>query len=212
VVVDGGVETTLRADAQAGRVLARVESIPLQEQVGRMMRWSNNYIADVLTMGVALKARGSAPASLADASRELVALVTRAGATNTDASLVLESGSGLTTSNRISARDLLLVLREQYRDPRRFPAFYGSFVVPRDASFTYLRSGNADWLDRVALKTGTLTEPVSVSGIAGYLRKKNGGFMAFAIIVNGSERLRQVARDTALAAARADLEAVLARY
>ncbi len=211
VAVDGGVETTLRADATAGRVLARVESLPLQEQVGRMMRWSNNYIADVLTMSVALQARGSAPASLADASRELTAVVTRAGAAN-DASLVLESGSGLTTSNRLSARDLVLVLREGFRSARRFPAFYGTFVVPRDASFTYLRSGNADWLDRVALKTGSLSEPVSVNGIAGYLRKQSGGFMAFAILVNGSDRLRQIPRDTALAAARADIEAVLARY
>jgi D-alanyl-D-alanine carboxypeptidase/D-alanyl-D-alanine-endopeptidase (penicillin-binding protein 4) len=212
VQVDGKVETTLRAETVAVRLLARVESIPLQEQVGRMMRWSNNYIADVLTMGVALQARGSAPASLADASRELTAVVTRAGASNNDGSLVLESGSGLTTTNRLSARDLVLVLREGFRSSRRFPAFYGSFVVPRDASFAYLGRGNADWLDRVALKTGSLTEPVSVNGIAGYLRKKSGGFMAFAIIVNGGERLRQVPHDTALAAARADLEAVLARY
>jgi D-alanyl-D-alanine carboxypeptidase/D-alanyl-D-alanine-endopeptidase (penicillin-binding protein 4) len=125
---------------------------------------------------------------------------------------VIESGSGLTTSNRISALDLIHVLRGEYRDTRRFPAFYGSFVVPRDASFDYLRRGGPDWLDRVALKTGSLTQPISVNGIAGYLRKKDGGWMAFAVIVNGSERLRQVAHDTALGAARADLEAVLARY
>lgn len=211
VQVDGGVETTLRAQSGASRLLAKVESIPLQEQVGRMMRWSNNYIADVLTMGVALQARGTPPASLADASRELTALTVSSGAQNADGSLVFESGSGLTTGNRISAGDLVQVLRSQYRDPRRFPAFYGTFVVPRDASFAYVRRGNADWLDRVALKTGSLTEPVSVNGIAGYLRKKSGGFMAFAIIVNGSERLRQIPQDTALAAARADLEALLSR-
>lgn len=211
VTVDGGVETTLRAMGQDAWLVARVESIPLQEQVGRMMRWSNNYIADVLTMNVALKARGAAPASLADASAELTALVRRAGAGDAG-DLVIESGSGLTTTNRISAQDLIGVLREGYRDTRRFPAFYGSFVVPRDSSFTYLRRGGADWLDRVALKTGSLTQPVSVYGIAGYLRKKNGGFMAFAIIINGSDRLRQVSQDTALAAARADLEAVLAQH
>jgi D-alanyl-D-alanine carboxypeptidase/D-alanyl-D-alanine-endopeptidase (penicillin-binding protein 4) len=57
-----------------------------------------------------------------------------------------------------------------------------------------------------------LTDPVSVNGIAGYLRKKNGGWMAFAIIVNGSDRLRQIPHDRALRAARLDLEALLARY
>lgn len=211
VAVTGGVETTLRATGQDARLLAKVESIPLQEQVGRMMRWSNNYIADVLTMGVALQARGSAPASLADASSELAALALRAGAAGGNGGPRLASGSGLTTDNRLSADDLIRVLRHAYRDARRFPAFYGSFVVPRDASFDYLNRGNADWLDRVALKTGSLTQPVSVNGIAGYLRKKSGGFAAFAIIINGGERLRQIPAATALAAARADLESILAR-
>src|SRR5690606_31710619 len=76
VPVEGGVETTLRATGQDGWLIAKVESIPLQEQVGRMMRWSNNYIADVLTMSISLEARDAAPASLADASRELVQFVT----------------------------------------------------------------------------------------------------------------------------------------
>jgi D-alanyl-D-alanine carboxypeptidase/D-alanyl-D-alanine-endopeptidase (penicillin-binding protein 4) len=84
--------------------------------------------------------------------------------------------------------------------------------VPRDASFDYLQNGNSDWLDRVALKTGSLSQPVSVNGIAGYLRKKSGGWMAFAIIVNGSDRLKQIGHERALSAARADLQALLARY
>src|SRR5690606_28791582 len=151
-----------------------------------------------------------APASLADASRELAAFVARSNPGADGAGLVIESGSGLTTSNRLSARDLVGVLRHSFHDTRRFPAFYGTFVVPRDASFAYLRRGGRAWLDRVALKTGTLTQPVSVYGIAGYLRKRTGGFMAFAVIVNGGGPLRQLAQDTALGAARADLEAILA--
>jgi serine-type D-Ala-D-Ala carboxypeptidase/endopeptidase (penicillin-binding protein 4) len=211
VVVDGGVETTIVA-GNAPQLLARVDGLLLQEQVGRMMRWSNNYIADVLTMGISLARKGVAPASLADASRELTAVL--GGNTGSDAALgpVMESGSGLTTTNRLSAKDLIDVLRHEYRDPRRFPAFFGSFVVPRDAPFNYLKGGNDDWLDRVSLKTGSLSEPVSVMGICGFLRKKGGGFMAFAIIVNGSEQRPNVSRDEALNAARADLQDLLARY
>jgi D-alanyl-D-alanine carboxypeptidase/D-alanyl-D-alanine-endopeptidase (penicillin-binding protein 4) len=85
-------------------------------------------------------------------------------------------------------------------------------VVPRDAAFEFLQSGSDEWQDRVALKTGSLTEPVSVNAVAGYLRKKNGGWMAFAIIVNGSERMPQVGRERAMGAARADLTALLKRY
>ncbi|HYP80112.1 MAG TPA: D-alanyl-D-alanine carboxypeptidase, partial [Steroidobacteraceae bacterium] len=211
----GGVETTLTVP-NAVQVLAHVDGVPLQEQVGRMMRWSNNYIADVLTMGVALEHRHLAPPSLGDAAQELVKLVRGAAlqpvpVPETDPPIML-SGSGLTTENRLSAMDFIGVLRREYRDSRRFPAFYGSFVVPRDASFAYLQRGGADWLDRVALKTGSLTEPVSVNGIAGYLRRKNGGFMAFAIIVNGSTRLREIPHERALGAARSDLEVLLARF
>ena len=203
VAVDGDVETTVSA-GPAPQLLAKVDGLLLQEQVGRMMRWSNNYIADVLTMGISLARTGTSPTSLADAAGGLAAFVGNGA--------VFESGSGLTTSNLLSAQDLVNVLGRAYRDPRHFPAFYGSLVVPRDAAFDYLGEGNADWLDRVALKTGSLSEPVSVNGIAGYLRKKNGGLMAFAIIVNGSERWRQVPHAEALAAAREDLQALLARY
>jgi serine-type D-Ala-D-Ala carboxypeptidase/endopeptidase (penicillin-binding protein 4) len=210
VVVDGGVETTVQSTALAPHVLARVDGLLLQEQVSRMMRWSNNYIADVLTMNLALAKTGLAPASLAGASASLVAFVPHTS--DAGKGPVMESGSGLTTGNRLSAQDLVNVLQEQYRNSRRFPAFYGSFVVPRDAAFESLQTGNPDWLDRVALKTGSLTEPYSVLGIAGYLRKKGGGWMAFAVIVNGSERLQQIPRDRALGAARADLEALLAKH
>jgi D-alanyl-D-alanine carboxypeptidase/D-alanyl-D-alanine-endopeptidase (penicillin-binding protein 4) len=214
VAVDGQVETIAQAVAGATQLLARVDGLPLQEQLGRMMRYSNNYIADVLTMGVALERNHAAPRSLADASTllsDLVRSANPASAGATDAA-VMHSGSGLTTSNSLSAFDFIGVLKREYHDTRHFPTFYGALVVPQDASFDYLQNGNADWLNRVALKTGSLTEPYSVNGMAGYLRKKTGGWMAFAIIVNGSDQLRQIPHERALAAARTDLEAVLAGF
>jgi len=211
VTIAGKVETTAQAIPGAEHVLAKVDGLPLQEQVGRMMRYSNNYIADVLTMGVALETTHVPPRSLAEASGLLGDFVRRSGTASGNADApVMESGSGLTTSNRLSAQDLVGVLRKQFHDSRHFPAFYGSLVVPRDASFDYLDRGNPDWLDRVALKTGSLMEPVSVNGIAGYLRAKDGGFMAFAIIVNGGQRLRQISHERALGASRSDIEALLA--
>jgi D-alanyl-D-alanine carboxypeptidase/D-alanyl-D-alanine-endopeptidase (penicillin-binding protein 4) len=83
--------------------------------------------------------------------------------------------------------------------------------VPREAAFDFLRHGSDAWLDRVALKTGTMNDPVSVCGLAGYLRKRDGGWIAFAVIVNGSARRSHVPLDTALRAAQSDLEALLAR-
>ena len=62
---------------------------------------------------------------------------------------------------------------------------YFQRVVPRDAPFGFLREGSDAWLDRVALKTGSMDDPHSMLGIAGYLRKRNGGWIAFAVGKSG---------------------------
>jgi serine-type D-Ala-D-Ala carboxypeptidase/endopeptidase (penicillin-binding protein 4) len=211
--IQGTVVTSAALPAAATHLLAQVEGLPLQEQIGRMLRYSNNYIADVLTMGIALQTAGRAPKQLLDAAAPLGILASQSSiGARTSGMPVMTSGSGITTENRLSANDLVGLLLREYRDSRRFPVFYGSLVVPRDAPFAFLRSGGANWLDRVALKTGTLSDPVSVCGIAGYLRKKTGGWMAFAMIVNGSPAMPSVALERALGAARTDLESLLVRY
>jgi serine-type D-Ala-D-Ala carboxypeptidase/endopeptidase (penicillin-binding protein 4) len=125
---------------------------------------------------------------------------------------LLHSGSGLTPENLLSARDLVLVLSHAYRETRRFPTYYGALVVPRDAPFGFLREGGEAWLDRVALKTGSMDTPHSVLGIAGFLRKRNGGWIAFAAIVNGGETRAHIPLREALQAARSDVEGLLQKY
>ena len=196
--------------------LAQIEGLNLREQLDRMLRFSNNYIADVLTLNLAASLKNEPPTDLSSASAILSDFIQRTQRTaklstpRTPAPIY--SGSGLTPENLISANELAGLLAYQYRDTRRFPAFYGGMVVPRDAPFQFLRTGTPDWLDRVALKTGTMETPHSVCGIAGYLRKKDGGWMAFAVIVNGSARMPQVPLFRAMAAARGDIEKILERY
>jgi D-alanyl-D-alanine carboxypeptidase/D-alanyl-D-alanine-endopeptidase (penicillin-binding protein 4) len=195
--------------------LGDVTGLSLQEQLGRMLRFSNNYIADVLTMDMAASIDDHPPQALASAGRLLSDFVERVEARDRPASPVpppIYSGSGLTTDNRLSADDLVRLLAYEYRDPRHFPAFYGGLVVPRDAPFVFLRQGDEAWLDRVALKTGTLDNPRSVCGIAGYLRKRNGGWIAFAAIVNGGPRWKHVPLYQAIGAERADIQSLLRRY
>jgi serine-type D-Ala-D-Ala carboxypeptidase/endopeptidase (penicillin-binding protein 4) len=214
--VDGPV--VVRADPlpAAVEVLAETEGLTVREQLGRMLRFSNNYIADVLTLDLAANVSEQPVVRLSDAGRvlsEFLARLERPGLGSSAAPApVILSGSGLTPENRLSASDLTGLLAHEYHDARRFPAFYGSLVVPRDAPFPFLRSGSAAWLDRVALKTGTMEDPYSVCGIAGFLRKRDGGWIAFAEIVNGTERRRQVPLGKVLEAERSEIEALLARY
>jgi D-alanyl-D-alanine carboxypeptidase/D-alanyl-D-alanine-endopeptidase (penicillin-binding protein 4) len=195
--------------------LAQTEGLALREQLGRMLRFSNNYIADVLTFDLAADMTGRSPAGLADASKGLSEFVQHALQAQSRARIsapLLLSGSGLTPENELSAHDLVALLAYQYHDSRHFPAFYGGLTVPRQAPFGFLRQGSEAWLDRVALKTGTMDEPHSVCGIAGYIRKKSGGWIAFAAVVNGSSTVRHIPLYKAMEASRTDLEALLARY
>ena len=215
VAVAGPVVVRASRPPAASYALGSVEGLTLQEQLGRMLRFSNNYIADVLTMDMAASVDDHPPQALAAAGRLLSDFVQRVQARDRPASLVappIYSGSGLTTDNRLSANDLVRLLAYQYHDPRRFPAFYGGLVVPRDAPFVFLRQGDAAWLDRVALKTGTLDNPRSVCGIAGYIRKRNGGWIAFAAIVNGGPAWKHVPLYQAIEAERSDVQALLKRY
>lgn len=215
VAVAGPVVVRASHPPAGSYALGDVEGLSLREQLGRMLRFSNNYIADVLTMDMASSVDDQPPQALATAGRLLSDFVQRVDARYRPASLVappIYSGSGLTTDNRLSADDLVRLLAYQYHDARRFPAFYGGLVVPRDAPFGFLRQGGEAWLDRVALKTGTLDNPRSVCGIAGYLRKKNGGWIAFAVIVNGGPGWRHVPLFQAIAAERSDVESLLRRY
>jgi D-alanyl-D-alanine carboxypeptidase/D-alanyl-D-alanine-endopeptidase (penicillin-binding protein 4) len=208
--VDGEVVLETTAPAPTFRVLADTQGLALNEQLGRMLRYSNNYIADVLTLDAAADMGGS-PTQLSDAAQVLSNFVTQLGHTGGLPPL-LHSGSGLTPENVLSANDLIGVLAHVYRDTRRFPAYYGGLVVPRDAPFGFLREGSEAWLYRVALKTGSMDEPHSVLGIAGYLRKRDGGWIAFAAIVNGGEARPHVPLREALQAARSDVDELLRKY
>ena len=48
-------------------------------------------------------------------------------------------------------------------------------------------------------------------GTAGYLRKKDGGWMAFAVIVNGADR-KGIPMSVSLHAIRSDIEGLLAGH
>jgi serine-type D-Ala-D-Ala carboxypeptidase/endopeptidase (penicillin-binding protein 4) len=207
--IDGEVVLGTAAPAATTRVLADTQGLALNEQLGRMLRYSNNYIADVLTLDAAAE-MGAVPTQLSGAAQVLSNFVTGLG--QRGGPPLLHSGSGLTPENALSADDLIAVLAHVYRDTRRFPAYYGGLVVPRDAPFGFLREGSEAWLDRVALKTGSMDVPHSVLGIAGYLRKRDGGWIAFAAIVNGGEARPHVPLREALQAARSDVEDLLRKY
>jgi D-alanyl-D-alanine carboxypeptidase/D-alanyl-D-alanine-endopeptidase (penicillin-binding protein 4) len=217
IIVKGPVAVEIGAPPGTAFEVGHTEGLALKEQLGRMLRFSNNYIADVLTLTLAADLDDTPPASLSEASKKLSSFMMRTQPRGKGAAKVappvLASGSGLTPENELSADDLVRMLWYQYRDTPTFGPFYGGLVVPRQSPFMFLRSGSVAWQERVALKTGTMNDPHSVCGVAGFLRKKDGGWITFAAIVNGDDtRRRHVPLYIALEAIRTDVEQLLKKY
>lgn len=204
------------------RMLAEIESPALAQQLRRMMVFSNNYMADALTLNLLAYSDVPGPLSLSLAGQILESYARDINPASHQAAtqqqnlerspLVLESGSGLSINNRLSARDVTALLDHMYHQSALFPAFLGSLPVPLHAPSRSLKRGNIEWLTRVAVKTGSLSEPVTVRGLAGYFRMQEGGWGAFAAIVNGSQAKRNIPYADANQAIIADIESILAQY
>jgi D-alanyl-D-alanine carboxypeptidase/D-alanyl-D-alanine-endopeptidase (penicillin-binding protein 4) len=222
LLADAGITVKGKAVAHAvseteRTTLAAIRSDRLDQMLIAMLAFSNNYMADMLTLDIAA-ARGYDSLSLPYASEPLKQIADRAmletypERASKTAAPHLTSGSGLSVNSRLSARHVIALLSYMYRQSALFPAFYGAIPAPISSAASTIEDGDDQWLDRIVAKTGTLTEPVSVRSLAGYFRLQDGGFGAFAVIVNGtSTRPRIGLRDT-VAAYQEDIEAILAEH
>ena len=227
ILTEAGVDIAGRTRVQSTplppgyRSLVSIESTTLAEQLRAMMTYSNNYMADTLTLDV-LAYAPDRPVSLTlpQAGERLESLARRANTmapfavpqSAASAPLHIDAGSGLSHQTRLSAQDIVSLLAYMYRQSSLFPSLIGSLPVPEHTPSRMLKNGNIDWMTRVLAKTGTLSQPVSVRSLAGYIRLANGNFGAFAVIVNGSDKRRAIPGPESMEAIRTDIELLLARH
>ncbi|NNC22724.1 D-alanyl-D-alanine carboxypeptidase/D-alanyl-D-alanine-endopeptidase [Salinisphaera sp. USBA-960] len=218
VRIDGVARVTQQQSrADDAVTLARVRSRTLQTQLNRMLAYSNNYLADTLTLDIAAAQGQTPPLTLEQAAQSLERLGRNArqrvyGPEAGKSAPRLASGSGLSVRNNMSARDLVALLTAMYRDSALFPAFYGSMPVPKFSPHDMLKQSNLDFLTRITAKTGTLTEPVSARALAGYFRTKNNGFVAYAVLINGTAQNPHPGFNNTVAVYESDLERLLANH
>jgi serine-type D-Ala-D-Ala carboxypeptidase/endopeptidase (penicillin-binding protein 4) len=175
--------------------LAAAGSPPVQALVAAMLKRSDDWIAEMLTKGLAAKLEPP-PATTAAGAAIVRAEVAKLGAR---ASLV--DGSGLDARDRGTAAGLVSLLRSLRRSTVFRPALArpGRPGTLRDR----LTTGRARRVCRG--KTGTIPSG-GVSALAGYCVGRNGHDYAFAVLVRGRDaRKARAAQDRvarALAAAR----------
>ena len=99
---------------------------------------------------------------------------------------IVKNGSGLNPDNRFSASQIVKILDFSFRNFTIFPEILAS--LPISGLDGTLKDRFEKFPITVRAKTGTLTEPITVSTIAGYIFHPKHHFVAFAVLANGNNR------------------------
>ena len=173
----------------AARQLALAESPPLAEVVREINKYSNNVMARQLFLTLS----GERPASTESARRRLSAWL--AGKPLQLPGLVLDNGSGLSRSERISADGLAQLLRAAWNSPV-MPELMASLPLAGVDGTLKKRLTNSAATGRAHLKTGYLEE---VRAIAGYAQDRHDKRWVVVFLINDPKsRLGKPAIDALL--------------
>jgi D-alanyl-D-alanine carboxypeptidase/D-alanyl-D-alanine-endopeptidase (penicillin-binding protein 4) len=197
IAVGGGVSVG-PAPSGAATIWTR-QSRPLTAIIRRMMFDSDNHIAEQLLRSVGAKRSGTGTLENGLAAER--AYLHDIGAKPNES--VLADASGLSTSDRLSARAAASVLRELASGP---DAAAFSTLLPRVGmdGTVHVRNLAPDVRGRVLGKDGYIE---GVTSLAGYVKTAHHGVLIYSFVVNGWEHGLD-----GIWSAEDDLLAQLARY
>ncbi|MFZ0218918.1 MAG: D-alanyl-D-alanine carboxypeptidase/D-alanyl-D-alanine-endopeptidase [Candidatus Aquirickettsiella sp.] len=198
IVLNGKVHVELSFLLPSDKLLTQLESDPLIHSLQDMLFYSNNYIADMLMLDLWRENQAPSVASvkLSDATQLLfnnykpMLAKTDFSIKDSDNLPVFKNASGLTPLNRVSAKDLIILLEGMYKNKRDFPIYYGSLIIPgQQKIWRSMITAQHPWMEWSSFKTGHISVPKSVYTMAGYFRMQNGDFGAFAVLFNASPEM-----------------------
>ncbi|MFP8874070.1 MAG: D-alanyl-D-alanine carboxypeptidase/D-alanyl-D-alanine-endopeptidase, partial [Myxococcota bacterium] len=169
--------STLRGRAPNDAVeLLAFQGRPLAEIVRLFVKFSNNAVAETLVKSMGgLEGRPGGWASGVAALRERL----REFGLEEDG-LVIVDGSGLSYSNKVSARTLVNALRLANESFRVGPELKAALPLAGEDGTLERRAQKAR--GAVRAKTGLLNQ---VTGLSGYARLADGEAVTFSLLVNG---------------------------
>lgn len=159
------------------KVLAFVNSKNLNEITSDMLKFSNNFVAEMLVKNLAAE-NVTKNASMKDGIEAIKTYLDKLGLSRND--YVLENVSGLTRGNRFTPKQLALVLSSIKNDFLIFPEFLSGLPIAGiDGTMKNRLKGE---LNLVRAKTGYLD---GVVGLGGYIGRKDKGPLVFVFLFNG---------------------------
>jgi D-alanyl-D-alanine carboxypeptidase/D-alanyl-D-alanine-endopeptidase (penicillin-binding protein 4) len=160
-------------------VLITHESAPLREIAVRLMKTSQNLIAETLLLQIGLTSEVPDPDPVA-AARGAYERTMAAWGVPADA-LILADGSGLSRYDFTTADALVTVLSHMAADPRHAQPFQASLPIMGVDGTLAGRQRDSRLEGRVHAKTGSMS---NVRALAGYVTTTAGERLAFAIVAN----------------------------
>lgn len=175
---------TITGSSRRGTVPAGAETIhvheskPLSDLVQDMNKESNNFMAESI-----LKTLGAETAGAPGTTQKGAAAVLRylEGIGVRTEGVVIADGSGLSSSNRVTADSLAKMLLATQRDFQAYPEFMASLPIGGiDGTLDHRMVGTAATRN-VRAKTGFIN---GVSALSGYAWNENGRLLIFSVLVN----------------------------
>lgn len=161
------------------RLLAQAWSPDVVEIIRDINKYSNNTMARQLFLSIGAQFRTEADKDDSMAAQRVIrSWLARKGITAPH--LVMENGSGLSRAERISAREMALILQAAWRSPYAAEFRSSMPLVAMDGTMRR-RLQRTPLVGEAHIKTGTLN---NVRAIAGYSRDSNGQDWAVVAILN----------------------------
>lgn len=165
----------------AAEKIVTFESKSLSMILADMNKFSNNYVAEMLTKNMAALS-GETPATLATGVKVIQKDLKELGLGKEDFKIF--NPSGLTRDNQLSAHAMGAVLKAMQNDFRYFPTLLESLPIAAVDGTLKKRMKNSPAAGFVRAKTGYLDGVVTLAGYAG---QKNGDIYRFAFLYNGPQ-------------------------
>jgi len=181
ITVTGEIKTG-KVPSQAD-LAAENESLPLAVSIAAMLKFSNNFVAEMLTKNMSADIN-QIPGSIINGLTIIRQyLEHNIGLAANNYSFV--NPSGLTRENVFRPVDLGKVLNFAKDDFTIYPEFLGSLPVAGTDGTLKDRMNGTDAEGWVRAKTGMLT---GVLGLAGYAGRQNGNELTFVFMFNGEPK------------------------
>ena len=167
-------------------VLAEWQSRYLTEHIKLMMKYSNNFMVEMLVKNMVVELKGK-KGNLKDGLAIIKKHIQKLGIKSQEYHLV--QASGLSRKNKVTPQHLFKVLRYWLNHPLQ-PEFESTLPLAGEDGTLKKYFKQTSLRGRIHAKTGSIN---GVTGLAGYLITKKGEKRTFVFLFNGSTALQKKA-------------------